>query len=85
MLAGYDGQRIAIDTLGTEGAAGSLYCTVEARLFDTGPNPRAPRSGTITLRRANDVPGASERELRWTVRSSEFEEPMERAGRGEPA
>lgn len=65
-----------------EGAAGSLYCTVEGTLTDAA-DPAKPRSeGTIVLRRVNDVPGATPDQLRWTVQSSTFVENLERSNRG---
>ena len=55
-----------------EGAAGSLYCTVTATLEDAGNGNRPPVDGTFTLRRVNDVEGATPEQLRWTVRSTTF-------------
>ena len=68
-----------------EGATGTLYCTVNAGLTDAADPDRAPRQGTLTLRRANEIPGATAEQSRWTINASTFIEPMERAGRGEPA
>ena len=49
-------------------------------------NPAQPRQrGVLVLRRANDVPGATPEQLRWTIRSSTFIEEMERVGTGDPA
>jgi len=67
-----------------EGAAGSLYCTVSGVLTDAEDEAKAPREGTLLLRRANDVPGATADQLRWTLRSSTFVERMERSDRGSP-
>lgn len=53
-----------------EGAAGSSYCTIEARLTDAQDPARAPVDNTIELRRVNDVPGATPRELRWTIHAN---------------
>ena len=67
-----------------EGAAGSLYCTVSGKLTDAA-NPAIPfAEGTLLLKRVNDVPGAAPDQLRWTLRSSTFVEPLERSGGGEP-
>ena len=53
-----------------EGAAGSLYYEAPVILrFGNGEE----RKGTITLRRANDVEGASEEQLRWHIERSTFE------------
>lgn len=47
-----------------EGAAGSLYYEAPVVLrFGNGP----PERGTLTLRRVNEVPGASPEELRWHI------------------
>ena len=65
-----------------EGAAGSLYCTVEGTLTDAADSARPASEGAIVLRRANDVPGATPDQLRWTVQSSTFVENLERSNRG---
>lgn len=46
-----------------EGAAGSLYYTAPITIMD-GPRRIA---GEVTLRRANDVPGATAEQLRWHI------------------
>lgn len=47
-----------------EGAAGSLYYEAPVTLrFGDAP----PERGTLTLRRVNDVPGASAGQLRWHI------------------
>ena len=85
LFSGYGRPRIAIAEVREEGAAGSLYCTEIGALADLA-DPSQPRhDGEIVLRRANDVPGATPEQLRWTIRSSTFVEEMERSGRGEPA
>jgi len=48
-----------------EGAAGSLYYEVPVALH-FGPDA-VPERGTLTLRRVNDVPGASPEDLRWHI------------------
>ena len=51
-----------------EGAAGSTFYTSEAELTATAANGRPVRmEGPLVLRRVNDVPGASERQLRWQL------------------
>jgi len=67
-----------------EGAAGSSYCTVTGKLTDAGDPAKPLREGTLLLRRVNDVPGATPDQLRWTLRSSTFVEPLERSDRGKP-
>jgi hypothetical protein len=67
-----------------EGAAGSLYCTVSGTLTDAQDPAKPPVDGTLLLRRANDVPGATPGQLRWTLRASTFVERLERSGGGEP-
>jgi len=59
-----------------EGAAGSLYCTVGGTLTDAQDAAKAPVEGTLELKRVNDVPGATPDQLRWTLRSSTFVEPL---------
>lgn len=54
-----------------EGAAGSLYCEIPVRIEAPG---RPVEAGTLTLRRANDVPGATAEQLRWHIESSTFGE-----------
>ena len=85
LFDGYASPAIEIADIRQEGAAGSLYCTVTGALSDASDPARPPRQGEIVLRRANDVPGATPGQLRWTIRSSTFVEPMERSGTGEPA
>jgi len=52
-----------------EGAAGSLYYTAPVRIID---GPRTVR-GEVVLRRVNDVPGATEEQLRWHIESTTLE------------
>ena len=54
-----------------EGGAGSLYCEVATVLKANG---RQPQSGKITMRRVNDVPGATADQLRWHITDSTFAE-----------
>lgn len=63
-----------------EGAAGSLYCTVEGALADAEEPAKGAVPGTLELKRVNDVDGATPTQLRWTIRSSSFIEPTERSG-----
>ncbi len=54
-----------------EGAAGSLYVKVPVQAYGrlrSGDTFRRP--GTMTLRRANEVPGASAEQRRWRIHSS---------------
>ncbi|MBC7160379.1 MAG: hypothetical protein H5U21_10095 [Porphyrobacter sp.] len=85
LFGGIRQPRFTVAAVHEEGAAGSLYCTIEGALTDAADPARPPRTGTIELRRVNDVPGATPDQLRWTIRRSTFVEPMERAGRGGPA
>lgn len=83
LFSAYAAPRFAPSPPTEEGAAGSLYCTVSATLDDTaGEGPT--ETGQLTLRRVNEVPGAMRDQLRWTIRSSTFVEPMERSRTGEP-
>lgn len=85
LFSGYVTPRVKIADVQEEGAAGTLYCRVTGALVDASDPRVVPRQGKIVLRRANDVPGASTQQLRWTIVSSTFIEPMERSGRGEIA
>jgi hypothetical protein len=48
-----------------EGAAGSLYYEAPV-VLRFGPDA-PPERGTLTLRRVNDVPGATPEQLRWHI------------------
>ena len=85
LFDGYRQPSIAISDLTVEGAAGSSYCTVTGALTDAADPSMPSRVGELTLRRVNDVPGATPAQLRWTIRSSNFIENMERSGTGAPA
>lgn len=80
VLDGYRQPTIAISGLETEGAAGSLYCTVSGTLTDAADKNKPGRKGEIVLKRVNDVPGATAEQLRWTIRSSTFVEKLGRTG-----
>ena len=67
-----------------EGAAGSLYCTIVGKLTDAADPAKPLLEGTLLLRRANEVPGATAEQLRWTLQSSTFVEKLERSTTGEP-
>jgi hypothetical protein len=47
-----------------EGAAGSLFYEAPVELRFGG---QPPEKGTLTLRRVNDVPGATPEQLRWHI------------------
>lgn len=53
--------RVTIGVGDQEGAAGSIYYTAPVTIVD-GPRRMA---GIVTLRRVNDVPGATAEQLRW--------------------
>ena len=80
LFADYNSPRLAITDVREEGAAGSLYCTVTGTLTG-GDDDSDPQDGEIVLRRVNDVDGASEEQLQWTIQSSSFVEPLEQARR----
>lgn len=58
--------RVTIGKGSQEGAAGSLYYTAPVRIID---GPRTVR-GDVVLRRANDVAGATDEQLRWHIEST---------------
>jgi hypothetical protein len=71
LKSAYDRPERPILTIGkgaVEGAAGSLYyeAPVVLRFGASGE----PRKGAITLRRVNDVPGATADQLRWHIYKS---------------
>ena len=81
LYASYNEPRIEPGEPVIEGAAGSLYCTVTGTLTDRADLAKPPEDGEFVLRRANDVPGATPDQLRWTLQSSTFVESMERSSR----
>ncbi len=58
-----EGLKLDIGEVAEEGAAGSLYCTVQVTLR----HDNTAQPGTLTLRRVNDVPGATIDQLRWQI------------------
>lgn len=82
LFGGYREPRIEEAEPQLEGAAGSLYCTVPGTLTDAADPAKPAIEGVLTLKRVNDVPGATAEQLRWTLRSSTFVEPIERSNRG---
>ena len=57
-----------------EGAAGSLYYTVPVTLDGRSiDDVDVELAGTMTLRRANDVPGANADELSWRIESIDWD------------
>lgn len=81
VLSGYAKPQVEAGKPVVEGAAGSLYCTVPGSLTDASDLAKPPVEGELVLRRANDVPGATPDQLRWTLQSSTFVEKLERSGR----
>jgi hypothetical protein len=69
IAAGLNGVENPVVSFGeeeVEGAAGSLYCTADFALADTAATTPA-RRGQITLKRINDVAGASPEQLEWRI------------------
>lgn len=59
-----------------EGAAGSLYYMSQATITAMDADGRPVRlEGPVVLRRVNDVPGASEEQLRWNIEHVELAAP----------
>lgn len=51
-----------------EGAAGSIYISIPVQIQATRKSGEvAPLTGEITLRRSNDVPGATPEQLSWRI------------------
>lgn len=70
LKASYDRAEPPVLSLGqgeVEGAAGSLYYEAPAAISFGG---RPPERGSLVLRRVNDVPGASDQQLRWHIERS---------------
>jgi hypothetical protein len=84
VFGGYKELRLAWTDPVVEGAAGSAYCNVGGTLTDAQDPAKPPVEGTLLLKRVNDVPGATPDQLRWTLRSSTFVEPLERSNGGKP-
>ncbi|WP_230291862.1 hypothetical protein [Croceicoccus sp. Ery5] len=72
--ANLTGITVAIQDGEQEGAAGSLYYTVPVALYGTSiDNLAVELTGTMTLRRANDVPGADADQLSWRIASIDWD------------
>lgn len=67
-FAGEAGPKIAVGKGDWENAAGTVF--YEAPVTIDFPDGRDSRRGTIVLRRADDVPGASELQLVWRIARS---------------
>jgi hypothetical protein len=67
-FGGDAGPKVAVGTGDWSNAAGSLYYEVPVTIDF--PDGRPSRRGTIVLRRANDVPGASDLQLVWRIERS---------------
>lgn len=65
---------VAVPTGKMEGAAGSSYYTAPARVSVAGDGKERILMGNVILRRVNDVPGASEEQLRWHIESARLTE-----------
>ncbi len=67
--------KVAVKQGESDAGAGSLYyaapTTITAQLRD---GTRKEMAGTVVLRRANDVPGATAAQLRWHLSSADFKE-----------
>jgi hypothetical protein len=58
---------------GQEGAAGSSYVSVPVQVYGRMADGKAFKAlGTMTLRRVNDVPGATSEQLQWRIYKSEL-------------
>lgn len=67
-FSGYRFQGAALGKPGPlEGAAGSIYVEVPLQLFFTTGRDIGSLSGTVTLRRVNDVPGSTDAQRRWHI------------------
>lgn len=62
---------LQVDSTRIEGAAGSAYCIAAVTHLRNG---QPAGEGTLTLRRANEAPGASPEQSRWRIVESTFGE-----------
>lgn len=70
MFAGLEEISVAVPDGRMEGAAGSSYYTSDATITARDADGRPVRyAGRIVLRRVNDIPGATEQQLRWHIDS----------------
>lgn len=77
--AGLSGYRRLTAQIGApgrvEGAAGSAYVDVPVRIEGrSASGERSGRNATVTLRRANDVPGSTAEQRRWRIERIDMEE-----------
>lgn len=71
--SGFERLTVAVPEGRVEGAAGSLYYEVPATITARAEDGSTARwQGPVTLRRVNDVPGASAEQLRWHIESAEL-------------
>lgn len=56
----------------SDGAAGSIYITVPGTVTYTDHGKTVRRTGVATLRRVNDVPGATDAQLHWRIVEAKF-------------
>lgn len=64
----FDTYTVKIGTPGEqEGAAGSIYLSVPLNVSAVGHGEGIRRSGTLIVRRVNDVPGSTEAQRHWHI------------------
>lgn len=72
-FADYDEIEVEISDGRMEGAAGSVYFTAPTAISGTTKvESQYELSGDVVLRRVNDVPGATEEQLRWKIESADL-------------
>ncbi len=65
--------KVTLGRANSDAGAGSLYYTAQATLTGTNQHRRAYRlQGPVVLRRVNDVPGATARQLRWHIETADL-------------
>jgi len=57
-----------------EGAAGSIYLSVPVTVSGVSDGKQLSRSGTVILRRVNDVPGSTEAQRSWHIERIDWED-----------
>lgn len=69
---GYDRLTVAMPGGRMEGAAGTSYYTAPTTITAEKDGKTTVLKGDVVLRRVNDVPGATEQDLQWQIRSADL-------------
>lgn len=80
IFAGYEEPLFEWTEPFVESTSRSQFCTVGGTLFDAKDPAKPIVQGRLELYRSNDLPDATPVQLRWTLRSSSFVQPLRAAG-----